>query len=537
VSEALKAVEELVGRVRAEAGESADSASLKRTLESVLADLGVRPGDPAWSDGRDVVGMAYERLVPGSERRRLGQFFTPLWVGRVMARWLLEAPVDLLVDPGCGSGSLLAAAAEERDGRSTKLLGIDVDPLAIEMAKATCAVRGINHAEVRQQDFLLEDFDERPGGIICNPPYTRHHALDAGTKSAIHDGFTSRLDLKFSQLASLHVLFLVRALEVCADEARLAFVTPSHWLDMNYAREIKKLLLKRAHVEAIIGFPARELLFDHAVTTATITLITKQLDSDDRANPPTRLLQAARSDVDEVYTSIADPDRGTRVSLTSTSKWSHASNVARRGTPIEEVATVRRGVATGCNAFFVISDEARRDHSLSKSYLTPCAASPKLFPDDEITTETLSRLGETAPRWLLTASNEWAYGPLADYLALGMSEYDLLERHLIQQRVRPGRHWFAVETISAPILFSYFNRPHGRFIRNRARAVPLNNWLAITPKHGIASDALFDVLKNPAVTERLTEQARLYGNGLWKLEPRDLRSVKLPPSVAKSLLA
>jgi adenine-specific DNA-methyltransferase len=536
VSGALEAVEKLVSRVRDEAGEEADSASLKRTLELVLADLGISPGDPAWSDGRDVVGMAYERLVPGSERRRLGQFFTPLWVGRVMARWLFESPVELLVEPGCGSGSLLAAAAEERGEHSTKLLGIDVDPLAIKMAKATCAVRAIHNVEVRRQDFLLEEFDEKPGGIICNPPYTRHHALDAQTKAAIHQGFTSRLDLKFSQLSSLHVLFLVRALEVCADDARLAFVTPSHWLDMNYARTIKELLLKHAHVEAIIGFPARELLFDHAVTTATITLITKRPDGGDGVTQPTRLLQATRSDVDEVYASIADADCGERVPLTSKSKWSHASNVARRGTPIEEVANVRRGVATGCNAFFVISDEARRDHGLSKSYLSACAASPKLFPEGEITTEKLSGLADTAPRWLLTASNEWTYGPLADYLAFGLSAYDLLKGHLIQQRIQAGRHWFAVETISAPILFSYFNRPHGRFVRNRARAIPLNNWLAITPKKGISEDALFDVLRSPAVTERLTEQARLYGNGLWKLEPRDLRSVKLPPSVAKSLL-
>lgn len=537
MSEALRAVEELVGRVRAEAGERADSASLKRTLELVLADLGIRPGDPAWADGRDVVGAAYERLVPGSERRRLGQFFTPLWVGRVMARWLFESPIALLLEPGCGSGSLLAAAAEERGDHPTKLLGIDVDPLAVEMAKATCAVRAIDNVEVRRRDFLLEDFDEKPGGIICNPPYTRHQALDAKTKSAIHDGLTTRLGLKFSQLSSLHVLFLVRALEVCADGARLAFVTPSHWLDMSYAREIKTLLLERAHVEAIIGFPARELLFDHAVTTATITLITKGSDGVDGLTRPTRLLQAPRSDVDHVYAAIADPDCGERVSLTTTSKWSRASDVVRRGTPIEEVANVRRGVATGCNAFFVISDRARRDHGLSKSYLTACAASPKLFPGGEITSETISGLADTAPRWLLTASNEWTYGPLTDYLAFGLNEYDLLERHLIQQRVKAGRRWFAVETISAPILFSYFNRPHGRFVRNRASAIPLNNWLAITPKKGISADALFEALSSPAVTERLTERARLYGNGLWKLEPRDLRSVKLPPSLAKSLLA
>ncbi len=537
MSEALKAVEELVGRVRAEAGVGANSASLKRALEGVLSDLGIRPGDPAWSDGRDIVGMAYERLVPGSERRRLGQFFTPIWVGRVMARWLFEVPPKLLLEPGCGSGSLIAAADEERGEHATKLLGIDVDPLAIEMARATCAVRGIRDADVRVQDFLLDDLEVRPGGVICNPPYTRHHALEGEIKRKIHADFTKRLAVEFSQLSSLHVLFLVRALEVSADDARLAFVTPSHWLDMNYARQIKKLLLERAHVEAIIGFPASELLFDHAVTTATITLISKRANGAEGEIRPTRLLQAATSEVDDVYGSIGDPELGESVALTSSSKWSHASNVRRRGTPVEDLAHVRRGVATGCNAFFVLNDESRRERGLSKSYLTQCAASPRLFPEGEITIESLARLPDTAPRWLLTASHQWAYGPLADYLAYGLSEYDLLERHLIQQRVRAGRHWFAVETVTAPILFSYFNRPNGRFVRNRAGAVPLNNWLAITPRSGVDADALFDALSTESVAVRLAEQARLYGNGLWKLEPRDLRAVKLPPSAARKLTA
>jgi adenine-specific DNA-methyltransferase len=534
VSGALKAVDELVHRVRAEAGTANDPATLKRTLELVLADLGVTPGDPAWADGRDVVGMAYERLVPGSDRRRLGQFFTPLWVGRVMARWLFQSPVDVLLEPGCGSGSLLAAADEERGDRSTRLLGIDIDPLAIEMAKATCGVRAIRDVDVRQQDFLLKDIDLRATGVLCNPPYTRHHALDQKTKEKIHSGFERRLGRELSRLASLHVLFLVRALEVSADDARLAFVTPSHWLDMNYARAVKKLLLEQAEVEAIIGFPATELLFDHAVTTATITLIRKRSDQQAGARP-TRLLRANTADVDTVYELIADPDRGERVTLTSSSKWSHAAKVSRRGAPIEDFAVVRRGVATGCNAFFVISDKTRREHGLAHSYLSPCAASPKLFAGHEITDDTFAALADTAPRWMLTPSRESSHGPLADYLEYGLEEFELLQRHLIKQRVKAGRRWFAVETTSAPIFITYFNRSHGRFVRNRAGAIPLNNWLTITPKDGVDVDALFEALRSADVAERLSEQARLYGNGLWKLEPHDLRAVKLPPSVARGL--
>ncbi|HEV3484668.1 MAG TPA: hypothetical protein VG106_04630, partial [Vicinamibacterales bacterium] len=37
---------------------------------------------------------------------------------------------------------------------------------------------------------------------------------------------------ELAELASMHVLFLLRALEVAADDARIAFLTPAHWLDM-----------------------------------------------------------------------------------------------------------------------------------------------------------------------------------------------------------------------------------------------------------------------------------------------------------------
>lgn len=534
MSETLKAVETLVARVRTQAGDQADPAALKVALQLVLADLGVEPGHPAWADGRDVVGAAYERLIAGSERRTLGQFFTPLWVGRVMARWLLAEPTALLLDPGCGSGSLLAAAAEERRDPTTRLVGIDVDPLAIEMAKSTYTVRDIANAELRVGDFLLDSLTERPAAVLCNPPYTRHHAIENVAKAAIHGGFTRRLELEFSQLASLHVLFLVRALEVATDDARLAFVTPAHWLDTNYSRKVKQFLLERADVEAIVGFPANELLFDHAVTTATITLIRKRAGKE-RAPAPTRLLHAKTSDVDEISDAIADPERGERVVLASKRKWSHPRAVARQGIRLDELAHVRRGAATGCNAFFVISDETRRKWELTWSYLTPCAASPRLFPGNEIDEDAFAALSDTASRWLLSPSREWRYGPMYEYMQYGLAEYALLERHLVKQRTKAGRRWWKVETVSAPILFSYFNRPHGRFVRNDIDAVPLNNWLAIQPKNGVEADELFAVLQETSIAERLAEQSRLYGNGLWKLEPGDLRAVVLPP-IAKALL-
>lgn len=524
-----QAVSELVERVRAAAGTD-DPQALREALATTLASLGVEPGHLAWTNGRDIMGAAYELLVPGHARRSLGQFFTPLALGRVMARWVLSDPRRLVIDPCCGSGALLVAVAKE-DSRNTRLLGLDVDPLAVEMASANRHVRSIGRLELRRADFLVDDIGHRPDAVICNPPYTRHQELSATQKDTIHSVLRDGLGVRFSRLSSLHVLFLARALMVSSARARLAFVTPSHWLDMHYARELKSLLLAQAHVEAIISFPADQLVFDHARTTASITLITKGAAATD--TPPTRLIRATGKSAESIAEALSDENAGERVILETGRKWSGRSRPTRRGVALGEVARVRRGVATGCNAFFVLSERDRRLFQISRSCVLPCVASPRLFTGDMLDRTALEALPETAPRWLFAPKRPAQAGPLANYLALGRTEFGVLDRYLVKQRVRSGRRWFDVETnVAAPILFSYLNRRQARFVRNEAGAVPLNNWLAISPHDDVDADALFALLIGGEVQERLRDDCRVYGSGLWKLEPSELKRTVLPTTLA-----
>src|SRR5262249_19703159 len=159
-----------------------------------------------------------------------GQFFTPFWAGEVMAGWVFEEKVDLCVDPGAGSGGLLIPAASHPKRRGAALLGVDVDPLAVAMLEANIRLRGLNNTRARAGTCPVGRFPERPSAILCTPPYSRHHAVPSKQKVSIHNGFEKRLGVRLNRLAGLHVLFLVRALEVAAEGARLAFITPSDWL-------------------------------------------------------------------------------------------------------------------------------------------------------------------------------------------------------------------------------------------------------------------------------------------------------------------
>jgi hypothetical protein len=164
---------------------------------------------------------------------------------------------------------------------------------------------------------------------------------------------------------------------------------------------------------------------------------------------------------------------------------------------------------------------------LNHSCLRPCATSPRWFDGDEITGDALASLPDIAPRWLLYPTRARVGGPLERYLhratALGVRD-----RHLVKQRVKAGRPWWEVEAdFEASILFTYLNRSRPRFLRNRAGAIPLNNWLVIEAFDGVDPDTLFAALQQ-ATESALRPDAREYGNGLWKLGPSELKRLPLP---------
>jgi adenine-specific DNA-methyltransferase len=321
------------------------------------------------------------------------------------------------------------------------------------------------------------------------------------------------------------VLFLVRALEVSAEDARLAFITPAYWLDRNYGRAVKTFLLQQARIEAIVHFPAHELVFEHALTTAAVTLIRKGADV--RGSPRTRFARAASIKREDILGALTVDAEATHVQLSAAHAWSGVDRPRmREATTLEEVARVRRGAATGCNEFFVLSDEGRRRHGLNRCYLRACAASPRWFDGDEIDEETLVGLPPSAPQWLLYPSRARLGGPLERYLQRA-DRLGVHERHLVRQRVKAGRPWWEVEAdFAAPILFTYLNRKRPRFVLNRAAAIPLNNWLVIEPLSGVDVAVLFSALKQ-ASEAALRTDAREYGNGLWKLEPSELKRLPL----------
>jgi hypothetical protein len=132
--------------------------------------------------GPDQARAAFEAAVPRDDRRAAGAFFTP----EAVADRLLDAagyggePVRV-VDPACGAGALLHAAARRMllRGRRARevagaLAGVDIDPRAVTAAREVLRSLLDGHVpEIVCADALASDAIAPGQLVVANPPWVR----------------------------------------------------------------------------------------------------------------------------------------------------------------------------------------------------------------------------------------------------------------------------------------------------------------------------------------------------------------------------
>src|SRR6478672_11936034 len=220
--------------------------------------------------GEDPLGEAFCRLRGPAQRRPSGQTFTPAPVVRSMVGWAARtlAPARV-VDPGTGSARFLVAAG--RRWPDATLLGVETDPLAAMIGRATLAAAGMaGRAGITLGDYRSLRLASAGGPTLFlgNPPYVRHHQIPAGWKSWLRSAAAGE-GLAGSGLAGLHVhFFLATTLHAVPGDAGV-LVTAAEWLDVNYGSLVRSLLLGPLGGQSVhLLDPAVPAFTDAAVTIA-----------------------------------------------------------------------------------------------------------------------------------------------------------------------------------------------------------------------------------------------------------------------------
>lgn len=494
------------------------------------------------------------------DRNKLGQFATPTNLSTEIleyAKSLITANQKIrFLDPAFGTGSFYSALLQVFPSSQIETAtGYEIDPYyaleALSLWRNTSLQ--LNICDFTQATPPLNE-DEKANLLICNPPYVRHHHLSRSDKIRLQNQSLRLAGVKLNQLASLYCHFLCIASTWMAEEGISGWLIPSGFMDVNYGEQIKEYLLNSTTLLRVHRFYPNDVQFDDALVSSAVVWFKKAL-------PPSNYT------VEFTYGgSLKAPQQRTLISseiLQKTPKWttiisksknviSHAAknlnNTVQHYIPqynssnlkqfqLKDLFTVKRGIATGANDFFILTPEQIDTHQIPTQFLKPILPSPRYLTVDEIQADNTGNPLLKQQLFLLDCNLPLSevqtnYPTLYKYLQTGIDS-GISSRYLCKHR----NLWYSQENRSpAPYLCTYMGRVDTsrgkpfRFILNHSNAIVSNVYLMLYPKP-ILKEALMhqpSLLKeiwltlNHIDSEALISSGRVYGGGLHKLEPKEL---------------
>jgi hypothetical protein len=148
-----------------------------------------------------------------------------------------------VVDPGSGSARMLLAAG--RRWPDAALIGVEIDPAAAIIGRASLAAAGFaGRSAVLLGDYRCTRLPPAGGPTLFlgNPPYVRHHQIAAPGKDWFRRAAREQ-GLPASGLAGLHAHFFLATARHAAPGDLGVLISAAEWLDVNYGRLVRELLL------------------------------------------------------------------------------------------------------------------------------------------------------------------------------------------------------------------------------------------------------------------------------------------------------
>jgi hypothetical protein len=391
-------------------------------------------------------------------------------------------------------------------------------------------------------DFTQQKAEPRFNLLICNPPYVRHHHMAVEQKLRLQADTEAACGVRMAGLGGLYCYFLGLAHAWLAPDAVCGWLIPSEFMDVNYGRAVKQYLLDKVTLLHIHRFDPSDVQFADALVSSAVVWF---------RNTPPSLQHEVRFTFGG---SLENPALSKTVSakaLSEEAKWTRfpasAVRVKSSEPTISDFFKIKRGLATGDNGYFIMTEEEVAARRLPFECLKPILPSPRYVTADEVEADSTGAPILDKRLYLLDSKLTEEeigvnYPTLAAYLAEGRAG-GLHERYLCSHR----SVWYSQEDRPAPpIACTYIGRADNkkgrpfRFILNQSTATVANVYLAMYPTPILERALRLDPglmrrvwqALNRITPDQLLGEGRVYGGGLHKLEPRELANVPVPEIAA-----
>ena len=264
---------------------------------------------------RDIIADAFETFIGHALKGGQGQFFTPRNVVKMMVDILDPDDEDLIIDPACGSGGFLVEALryiwrkldaegekyhwnksnlqeEKMEVALNKIRGIDKDYFLSKVAKAYMAIIGDGKSGIFTEDSLdvpknwgqatRQKIDlDKFSVLLTNPPFGSKIPVRGEDKLKQFElGYKWKLDKKKNEWEKSklkdkeapQILFIERCLQLLEDGGRMAIVLPDGIYGNNQLGYIRKYLLEKARLVAVIDVPLETFMPNTSTKTSIMIL-------------------------------------------------------------------------------------------------------------------------------------------------------------------------------------------------------------------------------------------------------------------------
>lgn len=279
---------------------SLGSTSTQRTKEvRGLVDL-VRD-IPTTHDDYDVLGYIYEYLIgkfAAGAGKSSGEFFTPVsaseYMSTVIAEHLKDRKTIEVYDPTSGSGSLLlnigkVFESHQESEDNVKFYAQEYIGATEILTRMNLLMRGVKPSNIvtRNGDSLEEDFpyfdESDPEGtyetvfvdaVVSNPPYSQTWERNEKDQDPRFSNYGLAPKSKADYAFLLHGLYHLKS------DGMMAIVLPHGVLFRGGEEgEIRKKLIEKNHIDAVVGLPAN-IFFGTGIATTILFLKKERGNSD-----------------------------------------------------------------------------------------------------------------------------------------------------------------------------------------------------------------------------------------------------------------
>lgn len=218
----------------------------------------------------------FESLLEVEAVEENGIVFTPKYIAEYIVSQAMEGIFEwsddfTIVDPACGCGIFLIAAAEYVHNRfqipmshiiERNIFGFDIEEGNIRRCKLILKLLNAQYGGVLTDinnvfccDSLKTNWNaligrENVDFIIGNPPYVNPHDLNKDTVAFLKKTFQTTK----SGVFNIFYAFIEQSMKYISAEGKLGFIIPNNFLSIKSATELRNFLQKEQYLRRILDF-------------------------------------------------------------------------------------------------------------------------------------------------------------------------------------------------------------------------------------------------------------------------------------------